>query len=239
MTVDCQRSIGLTGWRKAHGQRCFREPVNRKHRTAFKTGGRQSRQEFITQFDADRFGAVENQPHVRQIQPIERALSRGASDSGDSRNWASTGCWRASRLASCSHSSGRRTNSSVGIRCARMRLANMIRWNPISPMSCVSGIQDSSTSSSCNAAAALDAADVGHQIGVREHHALGLAGRTGGELDEGDILGPGPVGLADCARATRARRPGMPRARNASNYAADCPCSRGEVPIRSSSRCSV
>ena len=52
-----------------------------------------------------------------------------------------------------SHSSARRTNRSVGIRCWRTPAYIIIRWKPISPMSCVSGIQLSETSLSENPAA--------------------------------------------------------------------------------------
>ena len=57
------------------------------------------------------------------------------------------------RDANVSHSSGRRTNSSVGIRCACTCLENMMMWKPMSPMSWVSGIHDRLTSSSVSFAA--------------------------------------------------------------------------------------
>ncbi len=54
------------------------------------------------------------------------------------------------RLASSSHSSGRRLNSRVSMIVCSMPAANMHRWKPISPMSWVSGIQLRDTSRSVN-----------------------------------------------------------------------------------------
>ena len=50
------------------------------------------------------------------------------------------------------HSSARRTNRSVGIRNCRTPEYIIIRWKPIRPMSCVSGIQLSEMSCSLNRA---------------------------------------------------------------------------------------
>ena len=52
-----------------------------------------------------------------------------------------------------SHSSARRTNRSVGIRCCSRPAYIIIRWKPIRPMSWVSGIQLSDTSCSLKPAA--------------------------------------------------------------------------------------
>ena len=53
-------------------------------------------------------------------------------------------------------------------------------------------------SSSRMRAASYHAARVGNDVAVRQHHAFRLAGRAGGELDEGDVFRPR---LLDLARA--------------------------------------
>ena len=62
-------------------------------------------------------------------------------------------------------------------------------------MSWVSGIQDRLTSCVGEAAASLDAPAIGQDVAMGQHHALRLAGRAGGELDEGHIIRGRACGL--------------------------------------------
>ena len=55
-------------------------------------------------------------------------------------------------------------------------------------MSWVSGIQLKETSWSLNLPTAVAPLVLATRLRVRQHHALRLAGRAGGELDEGQII---------------------------------------------------
>ena len=65
----------------------------------------------------------------------------------------------------------------------------MLRWKPIRPMSCDSGIQLSATSRSLNAAASAIEAMLAHRLRWVQQHALGVSGGTRRVLDEGQIIG--------------------------------------------------
>ncbi len=56
-------------------------------------------------------------------------------------------------------------------------------------MSCVSGIHDRLMSLVLKPADLRHRLAMRHQVGMRQHHALGVAGGAGGELDEGDVFG--------------------------------------------------
>ena len=59
---------------EAHRERGFRQAVHRVHGVARELRGREPGEELIAQLHRDRLGAVENEPHGRQIQCLHRAL---------------------------------------------------------------------------------------------------------------------------------------------------------------------
>ncbi len=76
VTVEGDRPQRRSHFREADRERGFRESVDGIHCVARQLCRRQARQEFIAEVDGDRLGAVEDHPHGRQIEPVDRPVAQ-------------------------------------------------------------------------------------------------------------------------------------------------------------------
>ena len=187
--------------RKRDRQARFGQAVDRKHDVVREPRGRERRRELAAQVRRDRLGAVEDDanggadrarppwPRRGDLQVMHVAEVRRAGDRRrDARwPWPSTARAAARTAPSASASARRRPPAAPGgSRSAPCRASGHPRQAGIAFGGADPG---------------RDGVDVGHQVAMREHDALGLAGRPRRILDERDVVRRGRMkdaGMREC-----------------------------------------
>ena len=195
MPIEAQRLVGHSGPRKADGERGLCQTIDRKQGGALESRGREAAEKFFAQFDADRFGAVEDQPDARQIEIIQRACAQHL----EAMPVAEVGRAQHARAHLGGELQPQQRAADEQVRGHQMRRQAVGEHHQMKADQAHVMRQRHPRQADViltNIDRGADAGDVGHQIGVREHHALGMAGRAGGELDEGHIFRTRPIALA-------------------------------------------
>jgi hypothetical protein len=195
MPVEREGPHRRSGRREAHGERGLRETVHRIHGIARQAGGSEPRQELVAKLNRDRLRAVEDEPDAREIQSLDRALAehlevvlvaevRRAEDA---------------RADAARERQPQQRPADEELRRHEVRVDAVVEHDEMEADQphVVGERHPGETDVILREPRRLRrAARVGDDVAVRQHHALGLAGRARGELDEGDVLGRRLNGLA-------------------------------------------
>ncbi len=188
-----------TDFRKRHGEARLGQPIDGEHDVGSEARGRERRRKLAAEIGGDRLGAVEDDTDRREVelrrlgrivrlQVVHIAEVRRTGDRHPV--FADLG----QPQAGPPHEERRRHQPVFGASDHRHQVkadeSHVVRQRH--PRQ--AGIRR------CGADTRTNGVDVGHQVAVREHYALGLAGRAGRILDESDVVGRGGdrrAGLGD------------------------------------------